>query len=471
MGDARRARWLLARLLAGCGLLLLFVAMPSRAAPARNPTVAVMPFRDLSAGGAGSSPHIGEAIRETVTSDLKQLGSLRVIERGSLDKILTEQGIQAHRQDLDVSTVVKVGKLLGAALIVVGAHQRQGSQVRLTARFVRIETSEVIGVAKVDGTSRDFLRLQDRVTAALLRSAGFSVHAKQVEEGASQRPDLKSLRTLELYGQAVLAGTDDERRKYLQAVVAEDQSFSYALRDLDELERRLRTYQAQAQPLQEQELTELRAQVAAAKDPQLAAGLLVQLLGRLATQNRWHALVHEARRYLHGLPAGVAISGSIDNVALMLLQYDGSLKDYDAVLRDGEWYLKRAPGSPLFSTISGLVQQAIESKRRLDEGRKRVQDELAATDRPEHWDLCRVGDLCRSSEQYEAALRFYDLCGQVAGPEAKPRAELMPLLVLSASNGGLWKALHRLLAEWERLDAREAQKWRVQYRGWMPEDE
>ena len=128
--------------------------------------------------------------------------------------------------------------------------------------------------------------------------------------------------------------------------------------------------------------------------------------------------------------------------------------------RDGEWYLKRAPGSPLFSTISGLVQQAIESKRRLDEGRKRVQDEFAATDRPEHWDLCRVGDLCRSSEQYRPRCASMILCGQVAGPEAKPRAELMPLLVLSASNGGLWKALHRLLAEWERLDAREAQKWR-----------
>jgi TolB-like protein/uncharacterized protein YdcH (DUF465 family) len=428
-----------------------------------------MPFRDLSAGSG--SPHIGEAIRETVTSDLKQIGSLRVIERGNLDKLLAEQKIQAHQNDVDVTTVVRLGKLLGASLIVVGAHQRQGPQVRLTARFVRVETAEVIGVAKVDGTSRDFLRLQDRVTAALLRSAGFKVHAKKIEDDAAGRPDLASIKTLELYGQAVLAHSDDERRQYLRAAVAEDQHFSYAARDLEELEQRLKTYQAQAQPLQEQELAALRAQIAAAKDPQAAATLELQLLARLGGLNRWHAVVREARRFLQGLPAGTPLSGGVDAVALMLVQYDGSLKDYDAVLRDGESYLKRATGSPFFTTISSLVQQAIESKRRIQEAKKRIEDELADPDKPEHWDLCRVGDLCRNGEQYEAALRFYELCGQVAGPNQKPRAELLPLLALSASNGGLWQDLHRLLSEWDRLDPREAQKWYVQYRGWMPEDE
>ena len=47
---------------------------------AKGQAVAVMPFRDLSSG----SRFVGEAIRETVTTDLKQLGSLRVVERGNL---------------------------------------------------------------------------------------------------------------------------------------------------------------------------------------------------------------------------------------------------------------------------------------------------------------------------------------------------------------------------------------------------
>ena len=54
-------------------------------------------------------------------------------------------------------TTVKVGKLLGASLIVTGAYQRGGSSVRLTARFVKVETGEVVGTAKVDGATSDFL--------------------------------------------------------------------------------------------------------------------------------------------------------------------------------------------------------------------------------------------------------------------------------------------------------------------------
>lgn len=466
MGDARRAR--LAALC--CGLWLLCLALAGPAA-ARTVTVAVMPFRDLSAGAPGGSSHIGEAIRETVTSDLKQLGALRVIERGNLDKILAEQNLQAQRSDIDLSTAVKLGKLLGASLIVVGAHQRQGAQVRLTARFVRVETSEVIGAAKVDGASRDFLRLQDRVTAALLRSAGFPVHAKKLEDDAVSRPELKSIKTLELYGQAVLAGSDDARRQLLQATVAEDQHFSYAQRDLEAVEQRLQIYQAQALPRQQLAIATLRSQIAAAQDPQVSATLEVQLLGLLASQQRWHGLVREARAYLRQLPAAVPITGSLEAVVMMLVQYDGSLKDNDAVLRDGEWYLQRAPGSALFGTIQGLMQQAIANKRRSQEARQRVAAELSEPDKPEHWDLCRVADLCRSSEQYAAALRLYELCAEVAGPERKTRAELLPRLALSAANGGLWRELHRLLAEWEKLDPREAQGWRVQYRGFMPEDE
>lgn len=423
-----------------------------------------MPFRDLS----GGAPYIGEAIRETVTSDLKQLGALRVVERGNLDKLLIEQGLQAHKTELDVTAVVKLGKVLGASLIVVGAYQKLAPQLRLTARFVKVETGEVIGTAKVDGTTRDFLRLQDRITAALLRSAGFPVHAKQVEEDAPRRPELLNLKTLELYGQAATARSEDERRQLLRLAVAEDRGFSYALRDLEALEGRLRGYQAEAQPIQEREIAQLRTQLKQAADRKQAAQLLLLLLGKLAAAYQWHGLVREARGFLESLPPGAELTMEVDMIALQLVQYDGSLKDYDAVLRDGEWYLKRATGSSLWSTINGLVQQAIERKRVLDEQRRKVEAELAEGGKAERWNLCTVADTCRSAEQYAAALRFYEACG---GLSQLPAPELFPLLLLTAYNGGLWADLRRQLALWDKADARAAQKWRAQFQGYFPVDE
>src|SRR5437868_11486800 len=100
------------------------------------PAVAVMPFKDLSGGGG----LVGEAIRETVTSDLKEVPGLKVIERASIDQVIHEQNLQARKTDLDPIASVRVGTLVGATLIVAGAYQRSNANVRLTARFVRVET-------------------------------------------------------------------------------------------------------------------------------------------------------------------------------------------------------------------------------------------------------------------------------------------------------------------------------------------
>jgi TolB-like protein len=55
--------------------LLLVALVTSLAHAAAPPTVAVLPFVDLS--GHGRS--VGEAIRETVTTDLRAVAGLRVV--------------------------------------------------------------------------------------------------------------------------------------------------------------------------------------------------------------------------------------------------------------------------------------------------------------------------------------------------------------------------------------------------------
>ena len=59
------------------GSILAAVLLPVRPADAARQTVAVMPFRDLT---QKTRAHVGEAIREVVTNDLKQISDLRVVE-------------------------------------------------------------------------------------------------------------------------------------------------------------------------------------------------------------------------------------------------------------------------------------------------------------------------------------------------------------------------------------------------------
>jgi hypothetical protein len=164
------------------------------------PTVAVMPFKDLS-GGKGQ---VGEAIRETVTADLKDVPGMRVIERASIDQVIAEQNLQAKKTELDTIATVRVGTLLGATLIVAAA---------------------------------DLLALQDRVTVQLLKSAG--IGERQQQKFVARTREKVPLRTFELYGDAVTETDDDKRQRKLKLALDTSPRFSYALRDLDALEKRM----------------------------------------------------------------------------------------------------------------------------------------------------------------------------------------------------------------------------------------
>jgi TolB-like protein len=433
-------------------------------AAAKGATVAVMPFRDLS----GGSKFVGEAIRETVTSDLKQLGSLRVVERGSLDKILSEQGLQAQQQDLDLPTAVKIGKVLGASLIVIGAYQKLTPQVRLTARFVKVETSEIIGTAKVDGGIREFLRLQDRVTAALLRSAGFAVHAKRVLDDSERRPELSNFQTLELYGQAVTSDNDMMRRQYLAAAVAADNNFSYAVKDLEALEKRIAEYQATSLAMKEKELQLIEEKLRTTTDRTGIAELTYKRIVILFGLRRHHAVAREVRTFFEGLPTGATIDKWVEGIALFMVQADLIVRDREALLRDGEQYLQRAPGATNFGAVKQIVEQAITQKRQLVDKQKKSEEELATLSHSQRWDLCMVAMRYSVHEQYDEAKRLFQACFKVG--THKPD-EYFDRMAMGAYMAGDWKGLKKVLVEWAQVDAKKAKEWKQGIEHGIPADE
>ena len=90
--------------------------------------VAVMPVNDLS-GTKGSA---GEAIRETVTADRREVAGVKGLERDRIDQLIAAQTLAAKKTDLDAVASGRLGTLVGATMIVAGAYQRAGKTVRLT---------------------------------------------------------------------------------------------------------------------------------------------------------------------------------------------------------------------------------------------------------------------------------------------------------------------------------------------------
>jgi TolB-like protein len=446
--------------------LVLLAALTSSAARAASPTVAVMPFRDLS----GQPSAVGEAIRETVTTDLKQIGGVRVIERGSLDKILAEQKLQATSSDLDPSTAARVGKLLGATLIVAGAYQQSPPKVRLTARFVQVETGEIVGTAKVDGRASELLKLQDQVTAELLKSAGLGAHAKRIAERS--RPPLKSLKAVELYGQAVTEGDDEKRRVLLAAAVAEDQSFSYAVDDLAALEKRMKRYQANADVARDKAIDEARAQLKQEKDPAKANALAMNLLTQLFGARRYKRLFVEARELIAHPPPPSPYPGAaqVPEVALFyVFTAEAQLKQTDAQLRDGEEFLRKFPQSAYFASVKQQMQSVIDARRTAEEKRAALPAELAKLTSEQRWDLCRVADVYRAAMMHREAQRLLRACLEV-GKSATAKKYVLQELLREDIECADWPAARRDLPALEQEDKDFYRSMKGYYDNAIPND-
>ena len=153
--------------------------------------VVVLPFVNIS--GDPMDEWIGLGIAETVTADLDPLAAVSVV--GSA-YVLDPR----RRQDVDAGdeTVAReLGRSRGASWVVAGGFQRVGSQLRITARIVSVETGSVAQAVKVDGGLDELFGLQDRI----VRELGMSLERLangppliMTADGVPTRPDEPSAR-------------------------------------------------------------------------------------------------------------------------------------------------------------------------------------------------------------------------------------------------------------------------------------
>jgi TolB-like protein len=373
--------------------------------------VAVMPFKDLS----GEKASIGAAISETVTSDLRAVPSVKVVERANVERVLGELDLQGRKSDLDQAAALKVGKLLQATMIVVGSYQRVGPDVRINARFVNVETTEVAGSAKVDGPQSSFFTLQDRITVELLKSAG--IEQKHVQLFAKRvRPKLKSFRAVELYGDSVVETDDGKRKEILIAALKEDPAFVYASNDLDALEKRLKGYSASQQVAEDKRVKELKDQLAKETVGDKRAMLVSGILNALWNTHRYHQMLAEAKAIAAAPGAQPTTFGfqQIDETGLYYaVMAENYLHQWDAVVRDGEKFLKSYPSSPFYGGVQNYITGVISRRRKDDEGKKKLAELLANLTGTDRTDPCYLGDLHRSFAQFADAQHLFRVCLQL----------------------------------------------------------
>jgi len=108
----------------------------------RGTAVAVWDLENLTPLNA-PQPDLGEVLSAEVIQILKEEGAWTVVERERLLLALEELGLGSG--DLaDEASRLRLGRLVGARLMVFGAYQVVQHEMRLDLRLVEVETGKVL---------------------------------------------------------------------------------------------------------------------------------------------------------------------------------------------------------------------------------------------------------------------------------------------------------------------------------------
>ncbi|MBX3702311.1 MAG: winged helix-turn-helix domain-containing protein [Steroidobacteraceae bacterium] len=151
---------------------------PDAPAPAVQPSIAVLPFADLS--DAQDQQYFAEGLSEEILNLLAQIPDLRVIARTSsfAFRDQPELGVAAIARQLDVSHVLE------------GSVRKSGDRVRITAQLVDASDSRHLWSETYDREPRDLLAVQEDIASAIARTleirlvAGGEAAERRVDPGA-----------------------------------------------------------------------------------------------------------------------------------------------------------------------------------------------------------------------------------------------------------------------------------------------
>ena len=108
-----------------------------------------------------------KGLADMLITDLSQAPGLEVVQREHLEEVLREQSLQAAGR-VEEKTAVRIGRLTGATVILLGSATRVGDTLRLDAHFLDVERGTVLGAASVDGRLDDILLLEKELASRLL---------------------------------------------------------------------------------------------------------------------------------------------------------------------------------------------------------------------------------------------------------------------------------------------------------------
>ncbi len=119
--------------------------------------VAIVEFTDLS----GFQSILGQFISEELVTQLTSgtnAGKFDVVERRLLARVLQEQQL-TDSSLFDAASITKIGKILGIQVLITGSIADLGTEIKINARAISVESAKVFSAAAIKITKTESVRM------------------------------------------------------------------------------------------------------------------------------------------------------------------------------------------------------------------------------------------------------------------------------------------------------------------------
>ena len=156
-----------------------------------------------NSGGEPSLDKLKKGLADMLITDLSNINMLAIVERDKLESILKEQKLN-NSKEFDQNTASKVGKLLGAQIILTGGYFEMMGSLRLDARFIDVETGKILKADGVDGQTSNFFKIQKQLAWKIINTLDIKISdaEKKAIEG-NEKTKALSFEDAKLYSQAL----------------------------------------------------------------------------------------------------------------------------------------------------------------------------------------------------------------------------------------------------------------------------
>ena len=190
------------------------------AASAEKPSVAVLPFDNLS--GDPEQQYLSDSVTDDIITELARFRTLSVVARNS--------SFRYRGGNLDL---IRVGRELGVRYLCEGSVRRMGERVRISAQLIDAGTGSHLWAENFDRDVRDVPVAQDDIVGHIATTLGYRIEAAGRERALRLSPTALSAYDLTLRSEALhLRHTKEdnaEARRLAQQAVDLDPKSVHAL--------------------------------------------------------------------------------------------------------------------------------------------------------------------------------------------------------------------------------------------------